>query len=441
MKSSFTFHRLRRILPGAITVLMAAMPASAEQRIFALVSPNRFATELWEARIDGDQVVEVARRTTANGLGGRPIAADGGRFVVWDAFYAVGLPTALLVYDRVADLTASLPELSARVADPSRARLFVTGGTSIASVTPAGITSLPGTTGLVPVAVAGDGTRLYAARLRAPGPPALYDLVAVDAGTGATLATVPLGGEPRGVAPAADHGSIWVISARPESADVPLLRRLHLPSGQELFAVPLPTVPAPTMVNYSLIGVDEARGRVFVSVSYGTSLAVSSSALLTCEASSGAGIASVDISGRLSAALDRGAGRLLALSQHDGIARFSTISLATGQLISSTALGTTAPLHNVAFAVPPMPPTMSEALVGADRMVTLSWVPAPDLTLGFILEAGSAPGLTNIGTAKLTSGTHVTVPNVPPGTYYVRVKALNYIGASVPSNEAVVTVP
>jgi hypothetical protein len=84
---------------------------------------------------------------------------------------------------------------------------------------------------------------------------------------------------------------------------------------------------------------------------------------------------------------------------------------------------------------------MSEALVGADRMVTLSWVPAPDLTLGFILEAGSAPGLTNIGTAKLTSGTHVTVPNVPPGTYYVRVKALNYIGASVPSNEAVVTVP
>lgn len=34
----------------------------------------------------------------------------------------------------------------------------------------------------------------------------------------------------------------------------------------------------------------------------------------------------------------------------------------------------------------------------------------------------------------------LTIPNVPPGTYYVRAKAWNYIGASAPSNEIVVTV-
>ena len=72
--------------------------------------------------------------------------------------------------------------------------------------------------------------------------------------------------------------------------------------------------------------------------------------------------------------------------------------------------------------------------------MTLSWARSPELTTTFTVEAGSAPGLSNLAFVPVMTGTTLTVPDVPPGTYYVRVRAWNYIGASVPSNEVVVEV-
>ena len=39
------------------------------------------------------------------------------------------------------------------------------------------------------------------------------------------------------------------------------------------------------------------------------------------------------------------------------------------------------------------------------------------------------------------SGTELIVPGVPPGRYYVRVQAVNALGASAPGNEVVIDVP
>jgi len=39
------------------------------------------------------------------------------------------------------------------------------------------------------------------------------------------------------------------------------------------------------------------------------------------------------------------------------------------------------------------------------------------------------------------AGTAITVPNVPRGTYFVRVTAVNPAGPSAPSNQVVVPVP
>jgi hypothetical protein len=57
------------------------------------------------------------------------------------------------------------------------------------------------------------------------------------------------------------------------------------------------------------------------------------------------------------------------------------------------------------------------------------------------VEAGSAPGLADLASITIESGTTLRVPNVPSGSYFVRVRARNYIGLSVASNEARVDVP
>ncbi|MFN7979706.1 MAG: hypothetical protein U0P30_16350 [Vicinamibacterales bacterium] len=39
------------------------------------------------------------------------------------------------------------------------------------------------------------------------------------------------------------------------------------------------------------------------------------------------------------------------------------------------------------------------------------------------------------------AATSVSFPNVPQGTYYLRVEAVNALGTSAPSNEVTVVVP
>jgi hypothetical protein len=59
----------------------------------------------------------------------------------------------------------------------------------------------------------------------------------------------------------------------------------------------------------------------------------------------------------------------------------------------------------------------------------------------WVLEAGSSPGLSNLARLSIpTSATAYVVPNVPAGTYYVRVRGLRSGLESAPSNEVVVVV-
>lgn len=53
---------------------------------------------------------------------------------------------------------------------------------------------------------------------------------------------------------------------------------------------------------------------------------------------------------------------------------------------------------------------------------------------GYLLEAGSGPGLSNIGTIPITSSSFA-IGGVPPGLYYVRVRAVGPGGTSAPSEE------
>jgi hypothetical protein len=91
-----------------------------------------------------------------------------------------------------------------------------------------------------------------------------------------------------------------------------------------------------------------------------------------------------------------------------------------------------------ACAAPTTPSGLRAVVVGGE--VTLAWAAGSGYASSYWIEAGSAPGLSDL--AAIDSGSAMTSfsATAPPGTYYVRARALNACGASAPSSEIVVTV-
>jgi hypothetical protein len=75
--------------------------------------------------------------------------------------------------------------------------------------------------------------------------------------------------------------------------------------------------------------------------------------------------------------------------------------------------------------------------------VTLQWAEplTGDPPAFYSIEAGSAPGLSNLYDASTGSSAPSAVIPAPPGTYYVRVRARNACGVGAPSIERTIMVP
>jgi hypothetical protein len=82
---------------------------------------------------------------------------------------------------------------------------------------------------------------------------------------------------------------------------------------------------------------------------------------------------------------------------------------------------------------PSSPDDVSQTWQGS--VVTLRWSAAANAT-SYIVEAGSRPGAADL--ARISSPTNQLVVDVPPGTFYVRVRGVNRAGASAPSREITV---
>lgn len=78
----------------------------------------------------------------------------------------------------------------------------------------------------------------------------------------------------------------------------------------------------------------------------------------------------------------------------------------------------------------------------AGSSVTLSWTaPLSGSVTSYLIEAGSAPGLSDLASASTGStATSFSTTGVASGTYYVRVKAITGTATSGPSNEVMLTV-
>jgi hypothetical protein len=90
-------------------------------------------------------------------------------------------------------------------------------------------------------------------------------------------------------------------------------------------------------------------------------------------------------------------------------------------------------------AAPNAPGPLSASVAGG--VVTLSWGAASGNATTYVIEAGTASGIANIGT--LPTGvldTTFTTP-APSGTYFIRVRAANASGLGPATNEVVVVVP
>jgi len=85
----------------------------------------------------------------------------------------------------------------------------------------------------------------------------------------------------------------------------------------------------------------------------------------------------------------------------------------------------------------PFAPTALAAAVAGGH-VSLTWTDPGD-TSEFELEYGFGPGH-RAGTVRVGQTAQLTIPGVPAGTYYVRVRAFNEVGGSPPSNEIRVVV-
>ncbi len=101
------------------------------------------------------------------------------------------------------------------------------------------------------------------------------------------------------------------------------------------------------------------------------------------------------------------------------------------------AAGTGQPSNVVqAGGVPGAPIDFNGQIEGTTFMVSWTAPKAGGAPATYLLEAGSAPGRTDVGSMIVgASSTGVTSPVTRRGTFYLRVRAVSPVGSSAPSNE------
>jgi hypothetical protein len=110
---------------------------------------------------------------------------------------------------------------------------------------------------------------------------------------------------------------------------------------------------------------------------------------------------------------------------------------------AQNSAGTSAASNEVMLPVlvPGRPGALTGSAVGSS--VTLSWQPpaAGGAPSSYVIEVGTAPGLSDLGSGSTGSlATTFSATGVASRVYYIRVRAQNSAGLSVPSNEVTLTV-
>ena len=428
---------IRTVATAAVLVLLPV--AGSAQRVVSTHSSRLFQPPVTQSY---DLATERLEWTEPGGIyDRRPVFTSDGRYLLSVRQTATSAAT-LQLKDVLSNATVILPfDFSPLIAHPRRLAIFGLSGGSAARLDEAGLhlstSCAPATAQALDLTI--DGTLLLA--LCASG-----DLVVMNADTGAIVRTVPMGAGPMTHMTARGDGS-QVVVIRQGPSQEPEFALVDTVTGMTIATTLFPPLPQPvaTPCVAQLGGVSPDRHTV----------------VATCRwflQSPFLGLTTFLYRTRLLALDTLTWGRELAVP-------FSPVGVAIGPDNGTALVASSDPLrfggaiqaiyvasglatftvggfpYAFAAAFAPLAPALSVDVT--DGRAALRWtLPAhsPAAT-GHVLEAGTAPGLSNLGTLSLGPAGTLSVPAVPPGMYFVRVRAQNATGVGAASNEVVVTVP
>ena len=270
----------------------------------------------------------------------------------------------------------------------------------------------------VPVtSVAQPGHRLAAAgstvygTTRFTSPIQLERIVATDTATGVAVAFTPGGHLNDAFAASADVIAVGIASALPP-----------IEFGETMAVYRTPRPGAPRAITANVSGSTVTLGWQPGAPPAATSFTVE---VGTSAGGSNVGVFPVGTATRVSGALAAGT----------YFARVRSVGANGPGGASSEAI--------VTVPAPSTPPGAPGTLTAstANGVVSLTWGAAAGNATTYVVEAGTAAGLANVGTFATGYLDTTFITPAPPGRYYVRVRAANAFGAGAPSNEVTVVVP
>ena len=448
----------RRVVCAAALLMAAGIPARAQSPVYlALPAPasclSRCDAQLLRVDADGPAVTDVWTLPASGAEAGTSrrniqveyVTPDGG-LVVWLEPRRIGPNLAqstlgLLDLARAAGQVGPLsPSAYALVGHPRRPEVYFAGAAGPLALGPAGTRALAvppacASTSPQPLVVSADGRRVL---FSCTPSTTSGDVFVIETDSGALVGSRAI----NGIVPA-----LSVDGADLYTVENGLLRRYAAEGGAALADTPLPLTVDGRPETIRSLQVDPRSGRVFA---FGLGVHVFEAVTLQ-PVRSVAG-AWADLPGGVLTAwtFDPVLPRAYVIgsaSTTTGTPSHVYWTIDTAQLSTVWAYQIVSPLaadpgRFVIAPRPASPVSLSASTVAST--VTLAWAHGTSnaTVLRHVLEVGSAPGLNDIFTGlDVGLQTSFTASGVPPGRYYVRVRAGNVTGLSAPSNEVVVQVP
>jgi hypothetical protein len=430
-----------RTLILALVALSFTATASGQSWLYATLEPYGVSGQslLAEAPLTPSGPGAVQRWLTLPGpaIAG-PVVSFDGRYVVFTFGRAGATGDRLAFFDRrtgdVRTYAATSVSGQLLLPDPNLLRFFLfgNGSATVISIEPLQLQTFAMPDFLPVAAFSADGRELFVGRGAATAPTLRISVYAPY--TGVEKRSLSLDAPPTAMTVSRDGARLFVTTA------APALKVLDAVTGTELATRgPLTATPG-FAARYSGIVLEDARNRLFVNYDDPTDLRRNTTRLYVLDALSLAVITDQPFDNNVVVDRTQNIAVRLATTRDPYVHCSPMVIEVWGESAVPASSSISSGLcPAIAVATPPDAPQPFSVTVNGQR-VTLNWSAVTGAT-DYVIEAGLSSGGSNLARIETNGVTTLVVDNVPAGTYYVRVRAINAVGAGAASDEVVVVVP